>query len=128
MRSVFCFIVCTFYETKKEPPFPHRKQLLVTIKPSHYVVVMLASPCQTLTCKTPLCASHMDNIPLFPFTVNNFCVIMQIAFHFLSYFMHFYHNCTSCKNICLCHIFFHELHILFLIQKFILPEVERSCT
>ena len=47
---------------KRKLPFPHRKQL-----PRHdyhrYIICckILASPCQKITCKAPLCASHDIN-------------------------------------------------------------------
>lgn len=61
-----CFassIIPTFLSYKKRKlPFPHRKQLPRHDYHRHIICCkILASPCQKITCKAPLCASHNIN-------------------------------------------------------------------
>lgn len=47
---------------KRKLPFPHRKQLPRHDYHRHIICCkILASPCQKITCKAPLCASHNIN-------------------------------------------------------------------
>ena len=59
----FCFHRTNFpMKQKRKLPFPHRKQLPRHDYHRHIICCkILASPCQKITCKAPLCASHNIN-------------------------------------------------------------------
>ena len=62
-QDLFTTSAAISHETKKRKlPFPHRKQLPRHDYHRHIICCkILASPCQKITCKAPLCASHNIN-------------------------------------------------------------------